>query len=317
MQTTRFDFLWSTAVLTVVCFLSLGLAPNQLFAQWPGESESHDTSNIWPGSNDDISQTSYPDSHKFVCTFNLATRNAAMNFLEMTESGKPRCPHQGTNYGSYFSGDRRTALTAMIRSTGVREDRIIAIEQPGFQNAGAMQCEDSDGVVKQLVIWDPQFLSELDKRAGTQWASIAVLAHELAHHHNNDTGQNPNRIPAHKRKEQELFADRWAGQKLREFGATRQQAIAVFHLMGEGGDTHPPSDLRVDAAGDGWDRGQADPPVPSHDPVPQPDRPFTPSPGVAVACYTHSGTCQMMEPIPVGSSCYCITRMGRFWGVAQ
>ena len=106
----------------------------------------------------------------------------------------------------------------------------------------------------QLIMWDPDFMGELDRSAGTKWASVAVLAHEIAHHANNDTGQG--RLPAHKRREQELYADRWAGQRLRSFGARRNEAVAVFAQMGEGGETHPPSRQRVAAAGEGWDRAE-------------------------------------------------------------
>ena len=308
-------FLIGMAVIGV-----LGVVGNVVFAQWPG-GQSTSTSNPggWPGSHPAPTEKYVdPDADKFVCTFDYARGGHAMTALEMGSSGKPRCPARRTNYGSHFSGDRLSILSNLIRSTGTREDRIVAIEKRGFRNAGAMQCEDVSGEIKQLIIWDPDFLGELDRQAGTEWASVAVLAHELAHHHNNDTGQNPGRIPAHKRKEQELFADRWAGQKLREFGSSRQEAVAVFHFMGEGGDTHPPSRLRVTAAGEGWDRaGNGSVPNPS----PAPNRGPGPAPQqvsrIAMACWTQFGACQMMQPVYLGSACYCTTYMGPLPGVAR
>ena len=258
----------------------------------------------------------HPDADRFVSTYDHGRPGNVSRFLGMTGSGKPRCPRGGTRYGNYFSDDRRSVLSELIRSTGVREDRIIAIEQPGFQNAGAMQCETENGEIKQLVIWDPDFLGELDQRARTTWASVAILAHELAHHHNNDTGQNPGRLPAHERREQELFADRWAGQKLAEFGASREEAIAVFRFMGEGSDTHPPSRQRVTAAGEGWDRASS---RPQRDPPPGggggPPPPYPPQ--IAAACWTQYGACYLLYGLPVGSPCQCTTAWGLIPGYAQ
>ena len=257
----------------------------------------------------------HPGADKFVCMFDHGRPGEVSEFLGLGNSGKPRCPRGGNRYGNYFSEDRRSVLSELIRSTGVREDRIIAIEQPGFQNAGAMQCETAGGEIKQLVIWDPDFLGELDRRARTAWASVAILAHELAHHHNNDTGQNPERLPAHERREQELFADRWAGQKLAEFGASREEAVAVFHFMGEGGDTHPPSRQRVIAAGEGWDRAND---RPRRDPGGGGGGPVQPyPPQIATACWTQYGACYLLYPTPVGSLCQCTTVWGPIPGQAQ
>ena len=303
----RCTFLFAVVISVACCNGALSQS------DWPGGSSSGEpeADSGWPSGTSDTynheKYTSATEIQTFACTFDLARQGVVDSFFNQRGSGgKPLCPRDTSAYGNYFSGNRGDALSELIRSTGVREDRIIAVEQQGFKNAAAMLCETHDGEVKQLVIWDPAFLGELDRRAGTRWASVAVLAHELAHHHNNDTGQNHDRIPSHKRREQELFADRWAGQKLREFGTSRRDATAVFALMGEGGDTHPPSSLRVQAAGEGWDRSSTGGPG-AGNPNPQP----------AFYCYTQLGVCQMRIAVARGTYCQCLTPTGPVTGVAQ
>ena len=297
-------------------------------AQWPGEdspanSTTAGTSGTWPGGGSEpTSQPSGayvpPTAQTFVCTFDHASGMNAMRRLEVGPDGRPVCPSEAGNYGSYFSGSRRDALDALIADAGVRQDRIIAMEMSGFENAAAVLCTDRQGRVKQLVLWDPDFLGELDRQAGTSWASVAVLAHEMGHHLNNDTGQNPGVIPPQERREQELFADRYAGQKLRQFGASKQEAVAVFYHMGEGGDSHPPSHQRVAAAGEGWDRTSAGTPPGGN--IPGNNMPGGQVPiNLANYCKTSYGTCMrtaMTPPTPVGASCWCPSDYGLIPGIA-
>ena len=294
------------------------------FSQWPGEETSTtatDTSE-WPDDYtlETIKDYIPPNAENFICTFEYSRNLHTFDGLEMGRHGKPICPSpsSGSSYGNYFSGDLRTALENLIDSAGVRSDRIIAMEMANFQNAAALLCEDQQGEVKQLVLWDSAFLAELDDMAGTRWASVAVLAHELAHHLNNDTGQNPGMIPPHERQEQELYADRYAGQKLREFGVSRGEAVAVFNHMGEGGDSHPPSRQRVAAAGEGWDRGrngsETDPTESGGGTV------TSPQVRMATVCQTGYGFClwhSALPRLPVGSQCVCYTGLGTIPGIAQ
>ena len=226
-------------------------------------------------------------------------------------AGVPPCPRgaarsdsgRSSYFSNYFSNDRRAALLKLIKSTGVREDRILVMEKPGFRNAAAAQCAMPDGEIMQLIMWDPDFMEELDRSAGTKWASVAVLAHEIAHHANNDTGQG--RLPAHKRREQELYADRWAGQRLKSFGARRNEAVAVFAQMGEGGETHPPSRQRVAAAGEGWDRAEEGGPGTGRSTGPSTRSP-PPQPRLAQFCLDGFGNpvCPT-RPAPPGALCMC------------
>ena len=295
-------------------------------AQWPGtkrDDGAGSSTGGWPGSSGSVSpgirHETRGEREHFFCTFHPQHRavDSGLSAFSAFGAGVPPCPPGaarsdaggGNYFATYFADDRRAALLKLIRSTGVREDRILVMEKAGFRNAAAAQCAMPDGEIKQLIMWDPRFMEELDRRAGTKWASVAVLAHEIAHHANNDTGQG--RLPSDKRREQELYADRWAGQKLRGFGASRQEAVAVFHLMGEGGESHPPSRHRVAAAGEGWDRaaggdvggGYTGPSTPSPSPIPQPP----PQPRMAQFCLDGFGNarCPIVNAGPPGGPCLC------------
>ena len=300
-----------------------------VFAQWPGQNvPAKGDASSWPGTQVDqkppvesAAKRNRWTRNNLLCAFDYRAAAGAMANLRTGRSGRPVCPPGGSNYGSYFSGERLKALEALIEQAGVRRDRIVAAEKPGFRNAAAVLCEAPGGEIKRLVIWDPQFLGELDRKAGTKWASVAVLAHEIAHHLNLDTGQNPRSIPPRESRKQELYADQYAGAKLRLLGASRRDAVAVFHHMGPGGASHPPSRQRVVAAGRGWDRSKSPKSDGTVDRNPGYNLPNPPSnprpPQIATLCMTQAGFCRMLGRAPVGAQCFCSTPFGNFPGMAR
>ena len=55
-------------------------------------------------------------------------------------------------------------------------------EQNGINNAYATIIRN-----QRYIVYDNRFLENLDRYAGTKWASISVLAHEMGHHYYNHT----------------------------------------------------------------------------------------------------------------------------------
>lgn len=259
--------------------------------------------------------TSDFSSHgNYVCGFNVEW-GAVGNELIRDVRSTTLCPEvsglSGFETSSYFSGNRRRILLKLIQADAQRADRYIAVEQPGLRNAGAMKCRTRQGEWKKLIVWDPDFMRQLDDEAGTRWASVAVLAHEIAHHVNDDTDQDPRRMSPGARKEQELYADEWAGYKLRGLGASLEEAVAVFRRMGEGGETHPPSASRVRRATKGWhDAGSSAPGTsrPRSTPRPTPPPVVMPVPLPATVCanqYTGQPVCRLGVPLARGTLCSC------------
>ncbi len=197
----------------------------------------------------------YPaNADGFACSFNTDEWQSASHRF----GGKQPCPREGGYLTSNrLTGSFKSRLSRLIKSTGMRADRFVAVEIPTLNNAVAFECRRPSGEIAKGIAWGPQFMNQLENEAGTSWASVAILAHEIAHHANSDTAQEVN-LGSEKIKQQELYADRWAGHRLRGLGASRNEATAVFAQLGPGGDSHPPARRRVEAAGAGWDEGDDD-----------------------------------------------------------
>ena len=260
-----------------------------------------------------------PSGSGFLCSFNPRAQEAERFFGGLFDRHGP-CPSEG--WGAYFTGDRKERLDRLIEARGLRPDRFIAAENPVniqvSNNAMAFTCRDRNGTIKKAIVWDVAFMERLDRQAGSEWASVAVLGHEIAHHANSDTVQD--NIPAPERREQELHADKWAGFALAQLGVDRDEAVAVFGLLGNGGNTHPPARQRVRWAGEGWDAGAAAGggrrrPDPRH----PPDRPTSDPPPQqqAAYCVTGFGVCPMSAPAAQGTPCYCPSAYGPVWGQVQ
>ena len=314
------------AVASLLSALPFTWRCSALASEWPFQGQSSNGNEEgWPDFRDSRKTRQNEDilgRNNVLCAFDYLGASRTLSNFRIGRSGRPICPSGGTNFGNYFSGNRRKALETLIKQAGIRRDRIVAMEKPGFRNAAAVLCEAGDGEIKRLVIWDPQFMSDLDRKAGTKWASVAVLAHEIAHHLNLDTGQNPGAIPPHERRQQELYADRYAGAKLRVLGASRREAIAVFRQMGDGGTSHPPWQRRVAAAGQGWDGStenlDPDPNRPRRGGSNAPPPPARPR--MATICMTQYGFCRSnprLGQVPVGARCACYTPYGVFPGIGR
>src|SRR5215213_8487184 len=79
---------------------------------------------------------------------------------------------------------------------------------------------------KRYILYNPNFIIQLEKTTGTKWAGISVLAHEIGHHLNGHTITAAGSQPA-----LELEADEFSGFVLRKMGATLQQAQAAMKAL--------------------------------------------------------------------------------------
>ncbi|HWI94042.1 MAG TPA: M48 family metalloprotease [Flavisolibacter sp.] len=117
-------------------------------------------------------------------------------------------------------------------------------EQNGINNAYATIIRG-----QRYIVYDNRFLERLDSYAGTKWASISVLAHEMGHHYYNhmlnSTGSNP---------PMELQADFFSGYVMEKLGASLQEAEAAMSKIAspQASSTHPAKADRLDAIAKGW-----------------------------------------------------------------
>lgn len=111
---------------------------------------------------------------------------------------------------------------------------------------------------ERLILLNPVFLRSIDKSTGTDWGSVSILAHEIAHHLAGHTLQSDGSRPI-----KELEADRWSGFALAKLGATLEQATSAIKMLPEEqteeqSRTHPRPSARLVAITNGWNNATED-----------------------------------------------------------
>ena len=130
---------------------------------------------------------------------------------------------------------------------------------------------------KRYILYNPSFIAAMDKAAGTPWASVAVLAHEIGHHLNGHTLDGKGSLPAI-----ELEADEFSGFALRKMGASLSEAQVAMRIVAsaKATRTHPARGDRLLAIANGWnhaddqlrdeDVAEMKPRLPESDPAQEP-----------------------------------------------
>lgn len=113
---------------------------------------------------------------------------------------------------------------------------------------------------QEAIVYNPGFLDEINHRAGTSWAAVSVIAHELGHHYYGHSHQTIDAVPPEVLREHELDADYFSGYVLARMGASLDDAEAAQETLFQGAQslTHPDSYRRLDAISAGWNDGLRD-----------------------------------------------------------
>jgi len=102
---------------------------------------------------------------------------------------------------------------------------------------------------QRYILYNRQFVADVNNATKTDWAAVSILAHEIGHHLNGHTlsrnGSNP---------EDELEADEFSGFVLRKMGASLADAQAAINLLSEerSSHTHPGRSYRLASISKGW-----------------------------------------------------------------
>jgi hypothetical protein len=140
-------------------------------------------------------------------------------------------------------------------------------EQNGINNAYATIISN-----RRYIVYDNDFLENLDAYAGTKWASVSVLAHEMGHHYRNHVVDSRGSTPP-----KELEADYFSGYVMEKLGATLEEAKAAMNRIASpyASSTHPAKADRLNSIERGWNyaRGVTNTPPPDNPPpAPQPQQ---------------------------------------------
>src|SRR5215207_5114284 len=146
-----------------------------------------------------------------------------------------------SNFNSVY--EARDYVNTMLDSINWKENFLIQ-EQNGINNAYATIIRN-----RRYIIYDNDFLENLDYHAGTKWASISVLAHEMGHHYRNHVVDRQGSTPP-----KELEADYFSGYVMAKLGAGAGEALAAMEKISSesASATHPAKADRLKAIAQGW-----------------------------------------------------------------
>ena len=173
--------------------------------------------------------------------------------------------------------EARDYINTMLDSIHWKENFAVR-EQNGINNAYATIINN-----RRYIVYDNNFLEDLDAYAKTEWASLSVLAHEMGHHYRNHVVDGRGSTPA-----KEIEADYFSGYVMEKIGASLEEARAAMNQIAspQASSSHPAKADRLNAITQGWNyaRGLTDnipgnpkPTNPSPQPAPQPQQNPPPS----------------------------------------
>jgi hypothetical protein len=182
---------------------------------------------------------------------------------------------------SQFSSvyEAKSYVDDMLERINWRENFQLR-EENGIDNAYATIIRN-----QRYIIYDNRFLESLDRYAGTRWASISVLAHEMGHHYRNHVVSSAGSTPP-----KELEADYFSGYVMAKMGATIAEARAAMEQIASptASASHPAKADRLKAIAQGWNyaNGIATENTPNNPvPAPQPQQNPPPAPNDASWIY--------------------------------
>ncbi len=153
-----------------------------------------------------------------------------------------------TNFASVY--EAKEILQRMLDTVKWKENFNMR-EQNGIRNAYATIINKA-----RWIIYDNNFLEDIDAYAATKWASISVLAHEMGHHYYNHVVSSTGSTPP-----KEIEADALSGYVMQKLGATLNESIAAISTIAsdKASATHPAKKDRIVAITRGWNQAKAEP----------------------------------------------------------
>lgn len=173
--------------------------------------------------------------------------------------------------------EARDYINTMLDSINWKENFTVR-EQNGINNAYATIIGN-----KRYIVYDNNFLEDLDAYARSKWASVSVLAHEMGHHYRNHVVDTRGSTPP-----KEIEADYFSGYVMEKLGASLEEARAAMNQIAspQASSSHPGKADRLNAISQGWNYargltgsipGTTKPTVPTPQPAPQPQQNPPPS----------------------------------------
>ena len=182
-----------------------------------------------------------------------------------------------SNFQSVYEAGKY--IDTMLESINWKENFNLQ-EQNGINNAYATIIRN-----KRYIVYDNNFLENLDGYAGTKWASISVLANEMGHHYRDHvvdaTGSTPPK---------EIEADYFSGYVMAKLGASLSEARAAMEKIASptASVSHPAKGDRLNSISRGWNYAKGITQTnPGDNPSPAPQPQQTPPPATNDASWIY------------------------------
>lgn len=170
---------------------------------------------------------------RFLCGYDGATINPNTKVQQLT---------------GFSSNEEASRITKEILDTmGLVANFVV---QSGMVPNAAAAIQYS----QRFIVYNPQFIQQMNQLTGSPWAAKSIIAHEIGHHLQGHTIQ-----PGGSRPEIELEADEYSGFVMFKLGATLAQAQLAMSKLGngQGSATHPGRAQRLAAISKGWNKARA------------------------------------------------------------
>lgn len=144
------------------------------------------------------------------------------------------------------SGDLVAIGRDILAVAGHRDVAIAINSSADVETAAAVEGGESE----LLILYNPRFLATLVREADTGWATVFIIAHEMAHHL---LGHTTGSIPVDRGDAMELEADEIVGLVLGTCGASLEDVEHVVNVSGRVADLAPQRiALMLTAVQRGW-----------------------------------------------------------------
>jgi len=151
-------------------------------------------------------------------------------------------PQTGNSFASTY--EARSHINRILNAVNWKANFEVQELPYGTNNAYASYKNG-----RRYIEYDNSFCESIDWDAGTKWASISILAHEIGHHYYDHVFDGVGSTPP-----KEIDADFFSGFAMAKLGASLEQAKAAMQEIASPyeGSTHPARDRRLAAIEKGW-----------------------------------------------------------------
>ncbi len=163
-------------------------------------------------------------------------------------NGRLNSPQEICNYLSFTSNRHAERVVERILQPLGLTRNFLVVECPNTENCFATVV---DG--KRFIIYDGQFMKQVESLTKTDWSAISIVAHEIGHHLQGHTIDGMGSRPS-----KELEADRFSGFVLHQLGASLDESLIAIRTLSsvESTDSHPGLGVRVEAISLGWNEAE-------------------------------------------------------------